>query len=163
MNASVFGKEKDIVFMQEALQEACSAQKENEVPIGAVVVNAHGEIIGRGYNQVEQKHSQCAHAECIAITHAGNTIGDWRLEGCWLYVTLEPCAMCMGLIRLSRINGVVYGASSPLFGYRLDNAAELSVYNRDLLAIIEGVESEKSEVLLKKFFQQKRKHGGEKS
>jgi len=162
MNASIFGKGKDKQFMQEALREAQTAAHHNEVPIGAVVVNAAGEIIGRGYNQVEREHTQSAHAEKFAIAAAGKTLQDWRLEGCWLYVTLEPCAMCMGLIRLSRLNGVVFGASSPLFSYRLDNAVELSVYNKNLLAIIEGVGAEKASELLRQFFQQKRESNGEK-
>jgi tRNA(adenine34) deaminase len=154
---SVFGTEKDLFFMQEALEQAECAVAIDEVPIGAVVVNAHGEIVGRGYNSVERDCTQRAHAECIAIEHASKKLGDWRLNGHWLYVTLEPCSMCMGLIKLSRFNGVVYGASSPLFGFRLDNHEDLWVYKKDAFSIIEGIKEEESAALLKDFFHKKRK------
>lgn len=159
MNASIFGREKDEQFMAEALKLANKAYDRDEVPIGAVVVSANGTIIGRGYNNVEHAHSQIAHAEVSAVEQASQAIGDWRLNDCWLYVTLEPCTMCMGLIRLSRLAGVVYAAASPLFGFRLDNTEGLSVYKKDAFAIIEGIRAEESVALLQKFFQQKRKSG----
>src|SRR5690606_33753945 len=112
---------------------------------------------GRGYNSVERDSTQRAHAEGIAIEHASKKLNDWRLTGHWLYVTLEPCTMCMGLIKLSRLEGVVYGAASPLFGFRLDNQDDLWVYKKDAFSIIEGVEKEASAALLKKFFHKKRK------
>ena len=158
-NASIFGALKDRDYMSQALQEARKAFDLDEVPIGAVVVNADGFIIGRGYNMVEHGHSQSAHAEVKAIAEAGKAIKDWRLSHCWLFVTLEPCLMCIGLIRLSRLAGIVYGASSPLFGFRLDNTETHWVYNRDAFVIIEGVCVEESVSLLKKFFQKKRKNG----
>lgn len=154
---SIFGAEKDQFFMQEALIEAQHAAEINEVPIGAVVVNAHGEVVGRGYNSVERDCTQRAHAESLAIQEASKNVGDWRLNGHWLYVTLEPCSMCMGLIKLSRLEGVVYGAASPLFGFRLDNQEDLWVYKKDAFLIIEGVKKEESAALLKNFFHQKRK------
>ena len=160
MKSSIFGQAKDLFFMQQAIAYAHQAYGHNEVPIGAVVVNSHQEIIGAGYNQVESCHTQRAHAESIAIEQAGAGRLDWRLDGCWLYVTLEPCAMCMGLITLSRMQGVVYAAPSPLFGYRLDKDAALSVYNRDLLCTVDGVMQQEASMLLKKFFQQKRKVSG---
>jgi len=152
-----FGEEKDHFFMQEALAQAHCAAAIDEVPIGAVVVNAEGEIVGRGYNSVERDNSQRSHAECLAIEQASKASGDWRLNGHWLYVTLEPCSMCMGLIKLSRLSGVVYGASSPLFGFRLDNKADLWVYKRNALMIIEGIKEQESAALLKNFFHKKRK------
>ena len=157
MNTSIFGSQKDAEYMAEALKEAQKAFAENEVPIGAVIVDSQGAIVARAYNCVEREHSQLAHAEVRAIEDICKRVGDWRLNGYWLYVTLEPCAMCMGLIKLCRFDGVVYGASSPLFGFRLDNTDTLSVYKRDTFTMVDGVRSQDAVVLLKKFFQQKRK------
>ncbi len=159
MKSSIFGLQKDSEYMNVALEYAQRAYAQHEVPIGAVVVDQQGAIIGAGSNQVELLHTQSAHAERIAIEMAGRTRADWRLNGCWIYVTLEPCAMCIALIRLSRISGVVFAASSPVFGYRLDKDEILSVYNRDLLAIVEGVCDVQASVLLKTFFQKKRNEG----
>lgn len=160
INTTIFTPAQDALFMQEALSLAQQSFEQDEVPIGALVVTANGCIVGRGYNQVEQCYSQAAHAEFIAIQQATIARKDWRLDGCWLYVTLEPCAMCMALIKLSRIEGVVFAAASPLFGYRLDNEERLSVYNRDLLMIVEGIGAHEAELLLKTFFQNKRKKSG---
>jgi len=159
MLESVFGKEKDLFFMSEALLQAQKAAELDEVPIGAVVVNAEGIIIGRGHNSVERDNTQCSHAEIKAIAQAGKFLGDWRLDGCWIYVTLEPCSMCIGLIRLSRLKGVVYGADSPVFGFQLDNGNDLWVYKKDAFLLIEGVKSDESSMLLKSFFKKKRKAG----
>jgi tRNA(adenine34) deaminase len=157
MFETVFGKERDSTFMAEALAEAQKAYAIDEVPIGAVVVNPEGMIVAWGHNSVERDCTQRAHAESLAIEAAGKKLGDWRLTGCWLYVTLEPCSMCMGLIKLSRLAGVVYGAASPLFGFRLDNQEDLWLYKRDAFSIVEGVKLEESAELLKKFFHNKRK------
>jgi tRNA(adenine34) deaminase len=157
MLETIFGAQKDIFFMQEALAQAQCAAAIDEVPIGAILVNSQGEIVGRGYNSVERDCTQRAHAEGVAIEQASKKLGDWRLTGHWLYVTLEPCTMCMGLIKLSRLEGVVYGADSPLFGFRLDNQQDLWVYKKDAFSIIEGVGKEASAALLKNFFHKKRK------
>jgi tRNA(adenine34) deaminase len=157
MLETVFGAEKDQFFMREALMEAQCASAIDEVPIGAILVNSEGEIVGRGYNSVERDCTQRSHAECIAIEQASKKLRDWRLSGHWLYVTLEPCTMCMGLIKLSRLDGIVYGAASPLFGFRLDNQEDLWVYKKDAFSVIEGVEKEASAALLKNFFHKKRK------
>ena len=154
---TIFGTEKDQFFMEQALEQAKRAGAIDEVPIGAVVVNPEGEIVGRGYNSVERDCTQRSHAESLAIEQASKNFGDWRLNGHWLYVTLEPCSMCMGLIKLSRLNGVVYGAASPLFGFHLDNQDDLWVYKRDAFSIIEGVKGQESAALLKDFFHKKRK------
>ena len=154
--ASKFGPEKDIFFMSLALKQAQKALLKDEVPVGALVVDAHGVILSRGMNLTETWHTQQAHAESLAITKAGKKLSDWRLEGCWVYVTLEPCAMCMHLILLSRVSGVVFGASSPLFGFHLDNALAIQLYKKSTLTIVEGVNKEKSVVLLKQFFKAKR-------
>lgn len=155
--STVFGKEKDKIVMEEALIEARKAYDKAEVPIGAVIVDAQGSIVARAYNMVEHAHSQRAHAESLAIEQVSQSIGDWRLDGYWLFVTLEPCAMCMALTKLSRMAGVVYGASSPLFGFRLDNSDDLSVYKRDAFSVIDGICAQESATILKKFFQNKRK------
>jgi tRNA(adenine34) deaminase len=156
MIESVFGKEKDLFFMDQALKQANKAFDLDEVPVGAVVVNTMGEIISYAHNRVENDCTQRSHAEALAIEGAGRNKGDWRLENCWLYVTLEPCSMCMGLIRLSRLAGIVYGAHSPLFGFRLDKLNDLWVYKRDAFIVIQDVRSAESAQLLKKFFQKKR-------
>jgi len=159
MLETVFGAEKDQFFMQKALEQAQLAATIDEVPIGAVVVNAAGEIVGRGYNCVERDYTQRSHAECIAIEQASKALGDWRLSGHVLYVTLEPCSMCMGLITLSRLSGVVYGAASPLFGFSLDKEEDLWVYKRDALFILQGIKEQEAAALLKDFFHKKRKKG----
>jgi len=102
-------------FMQLAFREAELAFEEDEVPVGAVVV-FEGRVIGRGHNQTVALHDATAHAEIIALTAAYNHFGDWRLENCYLFCTLEPCAMCAGAAVLSRIQTIVYGAADPKFG-----------------------------------------------
>ena len=95
-------------WMKAAFREAEKAFEQDEVPIGAVVVQ-NGQIIGRGYNQCESLTDPTAHAEIIAITSASNTIKDWRLKDCQLYVTKEPCPMCAGALINARINMVIFG------------------------------------------------------
>ena len=114
--------EQDQVFMQEALVEAGRAEALAEVPIGAVVVRA-GEIVGRGHNLRETNQDPTAHAEMIAIRQSAERLGSWRLLDCTLYVTLEPCVMCMGGIILARIPYLVYGCRDPKVG------AVGSIYN----------------------------------
>jgi tRNA(adenine34) deaminase len=143
-------------YMAHALVQARKALALQEVPIGAVVVDSYGTIIARAYNKVETLHTQRAHAESMALEKAAKKIGDWRLEDCWLYVTLEPCGMCMHLAMLSRLKGVVYGAASPLFGYHLDEALSSALYQKHSLEIISDVCSNDAAELLKNFFQQKR-------
>ena len=148
--------------MQKALGLARRAFDADEVPVGALIVNNQGKILARAFNQAEYKMSQTAHAELCALSRAGKKLGDWRLEGCWLYVTLEPCAMCMSAIVLSRLEGVVFGAESPLFGYqKVDKHTPSWLYKRDNLAIIGGVCEEDSRKLLQDFFKQKRKRNSE--
>jgi tRNA(adenine34) deaminase len=158
--SSPFGRGQDEFFMHEALGLARQAAERGEVPIGAVVVNADGVIIGSGYNATEECHTQAAHAEVRALAAAGSNIKDWRLTGAWLYVTLEPCFMCMGLIYLSRLTVVVYGAQSPLFGGQLDSSRMVSVYKVDALMVIGGVCAEEASDMLKAFFKKKRSDNG---
>lgn len=154
---TIFGEHADREFMRQALIEAQKAFDAQEVPVGAVIVDASGSIVARAYNQVECQATQAAHAEIGAASCASRKRGDWRLEGCWLYVTLQPCAMCMHFIKMSRFAGLVYGADSPLFGYHLDNLSEHRVYKNDILQIIKGVYANESAELLRQFFKAKRK------
>ena len=107
--------QSDHYFMGEALRQAVRAYEAEEVPVGAVVVRA-GRIIGRAHNQVELLKDATAHAEMLALTQAEEFAGDWRLTGCTLYVTKEPCPMCAGAIVHVRLPRVVYGASDPKGG-----------------------------------------------
>ena len=102
-------------FMRQAMKESRKALVKGEVPVGAIVVK-DGRVIGRGWNQVETLKDATAHAEMIALTAAQEALGDWRLEGCTLYVTKEPCPMCAGAIINARVPVVVYGAREPNFG-----------------------------------------------
>src|SRR5215472_5290374 len=102
--------------MEMALDEAAAAAAEDEVPVGAVIVSFTEGVIGRAHNQREQLRDPTAHAEMIAITQAAQSLGSWRLEGCTLYVTLEPCPMCAGAIVQARVPLVVYGAVDPKAG-----------------------------------------------
>jgi len=102
-------------YMREALKEAEKARAADEVPVGCVIVR-EGRIIARAHNQRETLKDPTAHAEMIAITQAASAVGDWRLEGCRLYVTLEPCSMCAGAIILARVEKLVYGAADPKAG-----------------------------------------------
>lgn len=103
-------------YMRRALELAERAAENGDVPVGCVVVDEEGKILGEGYNRREADGSAVAHAEVEAITAACRALGRWRLEGCTLYVTLEPCPMCAGAILNSRIAAVRYGAKEPLSG-----------------------------------------------
>jgi tRNA(adenine34) deaminase len=102
-------------FMRSALELAAQAAEAGEVPVGAVVVQ-QGEIVGRGYNQPISARDPTAHAEIVALRDAARAIGNYRLSGCELYVTLEPCAMCAGAIIHARLARLVYGAADPKTG-----------------------------------------------
>ena len=146
-------------FMNKALVLARKAMQADEVPIGAIIVDQNGTILGRGYNRVEQEKCQLGHAEVAAVREAAQRIGDWRLDGCWAFVTLEPCAMCMNLLILSRVSCVVYGTDSPIFGYSLDKKGTLQLYRRDTLQIVPHILQEESSSLMKRFFRKMRKKG----
>lgn len=106
---------KDIEFMQRALELAKQAQAQGEVPVGALVVHEN-QIISEAYNEREGRPSALAHAELIALEKACQKLGRWRLSGCTLYVTLEPCVMCAGALVQSRVDRVVYAARDPKAG-----------------------------------------------
>jgi len=148
--------EKTYSFMFSALQEAEKALMDKEAPIGAVVVRDE-KIIGRGYNQVERLKDPTAHAEMIAITAASNHFGNWRLDGCSIYVSLEPCIMCAGAILASRISELYFAAFDPKFGAcgSVHNLAEESKTNHTV-KVYSGIYSEESKNLLSKFFKEVR-------
>jgi len=106
----------DTDWMRQALVEARRAVDADEVPVGAVIVR-DGEVLARGRNRREGDKNPLAHAEVEAILEAARRLGDWRLEGCSLYVTLEPCAMCAGALVLSRVERLVFGARDPKAGF----------------------------------------------
>ena len=141
--------------MEAALSIAQSVwDKSNDVPIGAVVLNADGEIIGKGGNERELTGDPTAHAEIIALRSAAEKIGSWRLEDCTLVVTLEPCAMCAGAILQSRIPRVVFGAWDVKAG-AVGSLWDLLRDRRSLhqVEVISGVLEHRSQELLKKFFE----------
>jgi tRNA(adenine34) deaminase len=106
----------DIEYMKLALDLAREAATLDEVPVGAIVVAADGTVVGRGFNQPIGRHDPSAHAEIVALRDAASNLGNYRLPGCSLYVTLEPCVMCAGAIMHARISRVVYGARDPKTG-----------------------------------------------
>jgi tRNA(adenine34) deaminase len=152
--------EKDERMMRLALAEARRAAEEGEVPVGAVIADAEGRVIGRSRNQRETLHDPTAHAEMIAITQAAEALGAWRLEGTTLYVTLEPCAMCAGAIVLGRIPRVVFGAPDPkagACGSVLDVARHPALNHR--AEIVGGVLAEEAGGILAGFFRARRGKG----
>ena len=146
----------DNLFMTEALRLANIAAKKGEIPVGAVVVR-NGEIIGRGYNLRENEKNAIAHAEIMAIEEACGAVGDWRLNGCTLYVTLEPCPMCAGAIINSRIDRVVYGTKDGAAGC-CGSLINFNSYPFNHAFSIEGgVLAEECVAVLKNFFETKRR------
>lgn len=143
-------------YMKEAIALAQQAEKINEIPIGAVVVK-EGQVIGRGYNRREIDKSPLGHAEIMAITEASQYLDAWRLEGCHLYVTLEPCPMCAGAIVQSRIELLIYGTEDPKSGYAgsLHNTLQDGRLNHQT-EIISGVYKEECQTLLRDFFRKLR-------
>lgn len=143
-------------FMEEAIKEAKKAELIDEVPIGCVIVK-DDKIIARGHNLRESKQRSTAHAEIIAIEKACRKLKSWRLEGCSLYVTLEPCPMCSGAILQSRIEHVVYGAKDPKGGCMEScmNMYEVKGFNH-YPDVIGGVLEDECGSLLKTFFKRKR-------
>lgn len=140
-------------FMKLALLQAQKAYEKDEIPVGAIVVK-EGKVIGRGYNQREMLNDPTAHAEIIAITAAANTIEDWRLNDCMLYVTKEPCAMCAGAIINSRLKMVVFGCYDKEMGccgslYQLCGDTQL----RNSTAVKGGIMEQECLSIIHDFFQ----------
>lgn len=147
------------VYMRMAIGQAEAALAIDEVPVGAVIVH-EGRVIAAAHNQREQLHDPTAHAEMIAITQAAESLGDWRLEGCAIYVTLEPCIMCAGAILQARIPLVVYGATDPKAGavatlFQLLNDPRLN----HRAQVVPGIMAAPCGEILSRFFLAQRKLG----
>jgi tRNA(adenine34) deaminase len=146
----------ELRMMDAALEEAKKAGEAGEVPVGAVVCS-EGRIIGRGQNRVLRDNDPTAHAEIVALREAAQHLNNYRLTGCELAVTLEPCAMCAGAILHSRIGHLVYGASDPKAGAA---GSVLTVINHPQLnhemQVTSGVKAEESGALLRDFFRERR-------
>ncbi|MBT5321304.1 MAG: nucleoside deaminase [Verrucomicrobiales bacterium] len=147
----------DEYFMQDAIRQAVKAYEADEVPVGAVVVR-EGAVIARAWNQVELLKDATAHAEMIALTAAEAAVGDWRLTGCTLYVTKEPCPMCAGALVHCRIDRVVFGADDPKGGAAggAMNLLQFPTLNH-ACDITSGVMEPDCRSLLQTFFKEKRK------
>jgi tRNA(adenine34) deaminase len=143
-------------WMAEAIAEAEAAAAQGEVPVGAVVVD-EGRILGRGRNQVESLRDPTAHAEILALGAAAGAIGDWRLAGTTLYVTLEPCTMCCGAVLLARVRTVVFGASDPRAG-AVVSTARLFDGNpyRQPIEVVGGIAAGVCREILQSFFRDRR-------
>ena len=147
---------KDEKFMKEAVKQAKKAYALGEVPIGCVIAY-EGKIIARGYNRRTVDKNTLAHAELSAIKKASKKMGDWRLEGCTMYVTLEPCQMCSGAIVQSRIDRVVIGCKNPKAGCAgsILNLLQMAQFNHQV-EIEKGILEEECSQMLKLFFKELR-------
>ncbi|MCL2751441.1 MAG: tRNA adenosine(34) deaminase TadA [Firmicutes bacterium] len=147
----------DEFFMNYAVMEADAAAEQDEVPVGAVVVYG-GEIIASAHNEKERRLTATAHAEILALERAAAALGNWYLEGCTLYVTLEPCAMCAGAAINARIDRLVYGASDPRFGCcgSIMDLLSDKRFNHNP-SVTAGVSAQKCAALLSAYFTEKRK------
>lgn len=143
-------------YMKAAIRQAKKAYDLGEVPIGCVIVY-EGKIIGRGYNRRNTDKNTLAHAEITAIRKASRKVGDWRLEGCSLYVTLEPCQMCAGAIVQARIDEVIMGSMNPKAGCggSILNLLEMPEFNHQV-KVTRGVLEEECSLLLTQFFKELR-------
>ena len=150
-------EKKDIFFMKEALKQAKKAGKIGEVPIGCVIVQ-DGKIIARGYNRRNTDKTTLAHAELLAIKKASKAVGDWRLEDCTLYVTLEPCQMCAGAIVQARMKRVVIGSRNAKAGCAgsVLNLLQEERFNHQV-ELTEGVLEEECSSMLSDFFRELRR------
>ncbi len=146
-------------WMRSALRQALIAGEQDEVPVGAVIVR-DGRIIAEGYNQRETLRDPTAHAEMIAITQAAESVGDWRLLDCTLYVTLEPCPMCAGAIVQARIPTVIYGTKDPKAGacHSLFSITQDERLNHRAM-VLGGVLQDECRSLLQEFFAKQRAQG----
>ena len=141
----------DAAFMRKALAEAEQAEREGEVPVGAIVV-CRGRVLARTHNLTETLHDVTAHAEMQAITAAANALGGKYLTGCTLYVTVEPCPMCAGALGWSQISRIVYGAPDDKRGYHLIAPAALHPKTE----VVAGVLEEDCREMMRRFFAKKR-------
>ena len=148
---------QDEKYMREAIKQAKKAYEMNEVPIGCVIV-CEDKIIGRGYNRRTTDKNPLAHAEMIAIKKASKKVGDWRLEDCIMYVTLEPCQMCSGAIVQARMKKVVVGCMNPKAGCAgsILNLLQVEKFNHQV-ELETGVLEEECSEMMKNFFRELRK------
>ena len=146
----------DVTFMRQAIELARKGGESNEVPVGAVVT-FKGEIIGKGFNQCIQNHDPTAHAEIIAIRAAAKHVGNYRLNECNLYVTLEPCLMCFGALVHARISKLIYGADDIKTGALQHNKDQVNFTKLNhKFEITSGILKEECAELLSSFFKEKR-------
>lgn len=147
-------------YMKEAIKQAKKAEANKDVPIGCVIVH-DGKIIARGYNRRNMDKTTLAHAEILAIKKASKYLGDWRLEDCTMYVTLEPCQMCAGAIVQARIPRVVLGAMNPKAGCAgsIMNLLEEPRFNHQV-QVERGILEEESRTIMQAFFAELRKRKG---
>ncbi|HWW03855.1 tRNA adenosine(34) deaminase TadA [Collimonas sp.] len=147
---------RDAIYMQQAISQARNAWALGEVPVGALVVK-DGQIIATGFNQPIGNHDPTAHAEIMALRAAATILGNYRLPGCEMYVTLEPCAMCAGAMMHARLTRVIYGASDPKTGAC---GSVLNLFEQEKLnhhtEVTAGVLAEECGTLLKEFFAERR-------
>jgi tRNA(adenine34) deaminase len=146
-----------IWLMNEALLEADRAYREDEVPIGAVIVDPHGAVLARAHNKKEKNNNPCGHAEILAITEAAKKISNWRLINCSIYVTLEPCPMCLAALVQARIGTLYFGAYDPKGGalslnYNFNNDKKLN----HSFPVVGGLLHYECSQLLSNFFREKR-------
>ena len=144
-------------YMARALELAALARDKGDIPVGAVVINLDGKIIGEGHNERELRKDPTAHAEILALQDASRNHGQWRLNGCTLIVTLEPCVMCAGALSLSRLDRIVYGASDAKAGatgslYQVHEDARLN----HRIDVVKGVKEPECREILVNFFRAKR-------
>ena len=148
--------DQDERFMREAIRQARKAYALDEVPIGCVIVY-EGKIVARGYNRRNTDKNTLAHAELIAIRRASRKLGDWRLEGCTMYITLEPCQMCAGAIVQARVSRVVVGSMNPKAGCAgsVLNLLQMAQFNHQV-ELTTGVLEEECSKMLSGFFRELR-------
>ncbi len=148
--------DKDSIYMKEALKQARKAYKIKEVPIGCVIVH-EDKMIARGYNKRNTKKNTLAHAEILAINKASKALGDWRLEDCTMYITLEPCQMCAGAIVQARVKRVVIGSMNPKAGCggSILNLLEMEQFNHQV-EVERGVLEEECSTMMSQFFKELR-------
>lgn len=144
------------IWMDEALAEARAAERHGDVPVGALVVR-DGRVVARAHNERERRQDPTAHAEILALRAAADAFGSWRLDGCALYVTLEPCAMCAGAVVLARVPLLVYGATDPkagAVGSLMDLARDERLNHR--ATVVSGVRADECAAVLRRFFHRRR-------
>jgi tRNA(adenine34) deaminase len=147
-------------FMGIALEEALAAREESEVPVGAVLAGVGGEVLSRAHNRPIALSDPTAHAEILALRMAAGALGNYRLPGSFLYVTLEPCAMCVGAMLQARVRTLVFGAPDPKSGAAgsVVDLTKVGTFNH-YIEVIGGVRATECSELLRKFFRDRRLEG----